>query len=63
MLQIIEQTREEKIKMYLKVPKLKLIEMLLENQRMVEEFRPKGINDVYFPVELGTEIFFSNKQS
>ena len=36
MYQIIEQTKEEKIAMYMKCTKNQLIEMLLENQRIVE---------------------------
>lgn len=42
MLQIVEQTREEKVAMYMKLPKKQIIEMLLENQRYVEMFRKKG---------------------
>ena len=41
MMQVIEQTREEKIKMYMKCTKAKLIDMLLENQRLLSNPMPK----------------------
>ncbi len=40
MLQIIEQTYEEKVKMYMKCTKKELIQMLLENQRILNLLHP-----------------------
>lgn len=40
MLQIIEQTQEEKIKMYLELPKEKLIEMLINCNNIIATLRP-----------------------
>ena len=37
MIQIVEQTHEEKMKMYMKLDKKELIAMLMENQRILEE--------------------------
>ncbi len=36
MLQIVEQTHEEKVKIYMKCTKRKLIEMLIENNRIIK---------------------------
>ena len=36
-MQIVEQTHEEKVKMYMKLDKVELIAMLLENQRLIEQ--------------------------
>ena len=36
--QVIKQTREEKIKMYMKLPKKKLAEMLEEYNRIIDEY-------------------------
>lgn len=33
--QLIDQTHEEKVKMYNKIPKIKLIEMLIQANKMV----------------------------
>ena len=38
MLQVIPQTRKEKVKMYKKMKKREIIEMLLTNQDMIENF-------------------------
>lgn len=40
MMQVIEQTRDEKIAMYMKLTKREIIEMLLTNQEYVEAFKP-----------------------
>ena len=39
MLQVIEQTREEKIKMYMKIPKKALIEMLINCNEIIDELK------------------------
>jgi hypothetical protein len=41
-IQVVEQTQEEKIAIYMKCSKKELIEMLLENQRLVDLFRPRN---------------------
>lgn len=38
MLQVIKQTKEEQFKMYMKLPKKELIEMLIESNRIIDEF-------------------------
>ena len=38
MIQIVKQTESEKIAMYMKCSKKELISMLMENQRLVDEF-------------------------
>ena len=45
MMYLIEQTREEKVKMYMKLSKKELIEMLFTNQGIVEGIysKPKAI--------------------
>ena len=40
-LQTVEMTHEEKVKMYMKLSKKEIIAMLLENQRIVESYRPE----------------------
>ena len=45
-IQEVEMTKEEKIKMYSKMSKIKLIEMLLENQRIVKELIKKEESNV-----------------
>ncbi len=45
MLQVVEQTHEEKIAMYMECSKEKLIEMLMENQRIVKQLTPSVIYD------------------
>jgi hypothetical protein len=41
MYQIVEQTYEEKVKMYSKVTKAKLIEMLIESNRLLDlKYKP-----------------------
>lgn len=38
--QVVELTKEQEIAMYMKLPKIKIIEMLLENQRIVRQLTP-----------------------
>jgi len=46
MMQVIEQTRDEKIAMYMKCTKREIILMLLENQKIVE--RASGV--IFIPL-------------
>ena len=39
-MQIVEQTHEEKVKMYMKLDKVEIIAMLLENQRLIAQAFP-----------------------
>lgn len=43
MMQIIEMTKEQKIEMYMKLSKHELIEMLIENQRILELLTPTSV--------------------
>lgn len=41
MLRVIEQTEEEQVAMYMKLPKKKLAEMLVECNRVISQMKPK----------------------
>jgi hypothetical protein len=41
MLQVVEQTKEEKVAMYMKLSKKELVAMLIENQRINDEILAK----------------------
>ena len=43
MMQIIQQTDEERVAMYMKLSKRELVDMLIENQRMVASLCPEPI--------------------
>ena len=43
MVQIVEMTHEEKVRMYNKLSKAQLIEMLIESNRVIESFPIDGI--------------------
>lgn len=54
MMQVIEQTREEKMAMYMKMPKRKIAEMLVECNRILDaELRSKNI---IYPEEVAKSI-------
>ena len=51
MVQTVETTEEEKIAMYLKMPKKKLVEMLRENQKAIERFSSAPAErNIFIPV-------------
>lgn len=58
MIQTIEMTEPEKVAMYMKCTKKKLITMLLENQRLVKHFTPK-----FTIVESPCNNYFPNSSS
>lgn len=45
MLQIVEQTHEEKVKMYMKLPKKKIVEMLIACNTIFASYDPIYEND------------------
>lgn len=47
MLQVIQQTREERVAMYMKLSKRELIEMLLNNQNLVSHQQERLLNPIY----------------
>lgn len=42
MMQIIEQTDEEKMAMYMKMPKKKIIEMLIQSNKFINSLTPQA---------------------
>ena len=50
-MQIVEQTHEEKVKMYMKCTKKELISMLLQNQMLLENFTLPLVSPILEPCE------------
>ncbi len=61
MIQEVEQTREEKMAMYMKLTKRELVEMLIESDELLEEITINSVEKTnYFPCSCGEHIMQVN---